>query len=171
MKKKIFGLALALMTVGTLSSFAANTNDKKCDKQDCQKQQCDKKAGECKKGDRQCLNPFEGLNLTADQQSKLNELKESCCKARKDNKDNKADRVDPRQAKRDFLAKVKGILTPEQYVTFLENNFTNGRPHMDKANRQGDKKDMKGQRQGKRGDKKDMKGQRPEKRQNNRDKK
>lgn len=161
MKKKILGLAVALLATGTLSSFAANANDKKCDKQDCKKEQCDKKAGECKKGERQMPNPFEGLNLTADQQAKLKELKGACCKDNKDNKANKDNRVDPRQAKRDFLAKVKGILTPEQYVTFLENNFANGRPHMDKGHRH----------DGKRGDKKDMKGQRPEKRQPNKDKK
>lgn len=161
MKKKILGLALAIFAVGTLSSFAANTNDKKCDKQDCPKQQCDKKAGECKKGDRQMPNPFEGLNLTADQQAKLKELKGACCNNSK-GKDNKDNRVDPRQAKRDFLAKVKGILTPEQYVTFLENNFANGRPHFDKAHRHGDKQGVKNG---------GMKGQRLEKRQPNKDKK
>ena len=162
MKKKLLGLAIALFAAGTISSFAANTNDKKCDKQDCPKQQqCDKKDGECKK-DRQCPNPFEGLNLTADQQAKLKELKGAgCCKERKDGKANKDNRVAPRQAKRDFLAKVKGILTPEQYVTFLENNFANARPHMDKAHRHGSKH----------GDKKGMKGQRPEKRQSSKDKK
>lgn len=169
MKKKILGLAVAIFAVGTLSSFAANANDKKADKQCCQKQQCDKKDGECKKADRKCPNPFEGLNLTADQQTKLDALKSSaCCKERKDNKES---RVDPRQAKRDFLAKVKDILTPEQYVTFLENNFANARTHMGKAQRPGNKKDMKGQRPGKQGDNKAKKDQRPEKRQSNQDKK
>ncbi len=163
MKKKILALAVAIATVGTFSSFAASDKDQKCDKQQCSTQQCDKSRKECK-GERKCPNPFEGINLTADQQTKLKALKGSaCCKTNKDEVKaacakqgdckSKDGRVDPRQAKRDYLVKIKEILTPEQYVVFLENSFANI-PRMDK-----------GQRPGRHGDKKDMKhnrGQRPQ---------
>ena len=89
------------------------------------------------------MNPFEGLNLTADQQAKLEALKQNCPmkadkqKADKQDKknDRKADMMAKRiQGKRDFLAQVKSILTPEQYVQFLENSFVNGQNRQGKMN-------------------------------------
>ncbi len=63
-----------------------------------------------------------------------------------------------------MLAKVKAILTPEQYVQFLENAFVNGggQGHKQamKQGKQGQRGDNK---QGKRPDKQGQKGQRPEK--------
>ncbi len=106
------------IAIGTLTGLATNDNkDKKCDTQQCKKECCDKA-----KCDSKCLNPFEGITLTADQQAKLDVLKS-----------NKEARPDRRQMKREYLAKVKEILTPDQYVVFLENSFVNTpmRPHKD----------------------------------------
>ncbi|MDE6279619.1 MAG: Spy/CpxP family protein refolding chaperone, partial [Paramuribaculum sp.] len=38
-------------------------------------------------------------------------------------------------ARKDYLAKVKDILTPEQYVQFLENSFVNAMPQMSGRNK------------------------------------
>lgn len=153
MKKKILALAVALISVGTFSIFAADGGDNKTDRQ-----QCDRQKSECK-SDRKCINPFDGLDLTADQQAKIQALRPEGCKAGKGAKagakcdgSQKGDRngndkgVDRRQAKRDYLAKVKDILTPEQYVIFLENSFTEA-PRMDRAHRSGRPGDNKGMRQ------------------------
>lgn len=75
--------------------------------------------------DRQRPNLFEGLNLTTEQQSQLEALKGS----RANNGQAQAEgqnRPDRKAKKQEFLAKVKGILTPEQYTQFLENAFVNG---------------------------------------------
>lgn len=118
MKRKLLGLMTMFIAIGTLSGLATNDNkDKNCDTQQCKKECCDKA-----KCDSKCLNPFEGITLTADQQAKLDVLKS-----------NKEARPDRRQMKREYLAKVKEILTPDQYVVFLENSFVNTpmRPHKD----------------------------------------
>ena len=138
MKTKAFALAALIFAAGSTACFAAN--DKNADSKqatECTKQnKCDK---ECHKG----MNPFEGLNLTADQQAKLEALKQNCpMKADKqkvdkqDKKnDRKADMMAKRiQGKRDFLAQIKSILTPEQYVQFLENSFVNGQNRQGKMN-------------------------------------
>ncbi len=113
MKRKLLGLMTMFIAIGTLTGLATNDNkDKKCDTQQCKKECCDKA-----KCDSKCLNPFEGITLTADQQAKLDVLKS-----------NKEARPDRRQMKREYLAKVKEILTPDQYVVFLENSFVNKTP-------------------------------------------
>ncbi len=78
---------------------------------------CTPAATNCEAGrDAACPNPFEGLNLTAEQQTALAALRNEC----------RADRDSCRaEAKRARLARIKEILTPEQYVTFLENAFVN----------------------------------------------
>ena len=132
MKTKTLVLATILTVFGASVSFAANDNntDAKNPKEYNLKQNKDGK-----KCDR-AFNPFEGLNLTADQQAKLEALRPQgkCDGSGKQNCDKKRDncplngdaKVDRRQAKRDYLAKVKAILTPEQYVTFLENMAVSG---------------------------------------------
>ncbi len=87
-----------------------------------------------------CFNPFEGLTLTDQQKTQLAELR----------KEHKARGESKQQAKVDYrkdrLAKIKSILTPEQYVQFLENSYLqNGGdrgPRFSKDNKRPDK--MKG---------------------------
>lgn len=155
MKKNLLALAILLVSMGTVSTFASNDSKEKTgDKKECTK------GKQCRKGDKACFNPFVGITLTADQQNKLDALKQVPC-----GKDNKVDckkadckkedckkteckgdkacaRPDRRQGKRDYISKVKEILTPEQYVVFLENIVVNG-PDMNKGKmhdgRRGDK--------------------------------
>lgn len=170
MKTKVLAIAMMIFAAGSSVCFAAN--DKKDEKKqatECtQQKKCDK---ECRKA----MNPFEGLNLTADQQAKIEALKANCpMKADKqkadkqDKKDRKAEMMQKRiQGKRDFLAQLKGILTPEQYVTFLENSFVNGQNRHYKADHNKDgmnkQKDRRDHNKGKFDGKRDR-GDRPQKR-------
>lgn len=114
---------------------------------------------------RPCADPFAGINLTQEQQTKLTALREKCKtnraaadKARKDRFQQRDSMV--RATKKQRLEEVKAILTPEQYVVFLENmvvaNPGHDRgpaPHKMHAMKKGDKKlDMK--RADRKGDKK-----------------
>lgn len=87
-------------------------------------------------GDSACLRQgpydeiFAGLNLTPEQQQKLKDLKPAKPQARQSGE--RADRQRPdsaamakrraerRQARQDYLNGVKSVLTPDQYVAFLE---------------------------------------------------
>lgn len=134
MNKKILSMAIAAITLFSVPAMAQNTGDcqKKCDK----KCQADK---QCKK-DKQCkpaYNPFEGLNLTQQQQASIKAIpcpKQVMKEARKQSKDD-ASKADPKmrmQVAKDiranYLKQVKAVLTPEQYVQFLENQYVNPRP-------------------------------------------
>ena len=149
MKTKVLALATLIFVAGSTVCFAANDNkaDKKQSTECTQQKKCDK---ECHKA----MNPFEGLNLTAEQQAKLDALKQNCPMKADKQKADKQDKKEMQtemmakrvQGKRDFLAQVKNILTPEQYVQFLENSFVNGQ------NRQGKMDHHKGKMNFKKGD-------------------
>ena len=73
---------------------------------------------------------FEGLNLTDAQKAQIKEIKaaqraEFKAKAQAARADKKQAKADRRQAmeqgRRDYLAKIKAVLSPEQYVQYLEN--------------------------------------------------
>lgn len=91
------------------------------------------------------VNPFAGLNLNAQQQQAINALQTERQQARAEKmkgekKDKDAARADrqkqsPEQriaerkaARTSYLAKVKAILTPEQYTQYLENIYVNASP-------------------------------------------
>lgn len=130
MNKKLIVAALGLCAlVATPAAFAqtsGNDNGKK-------ELKADKRGG--KRG-AEAPNPFEGLNLTADQQTKLEALKKECKEARmakaetrqKQAQERKnVNREEAKKARTEELAKIKAILTPEQYVKFLENSYLTGR--------------------------------------------
>ena len=137
-KKVLFASIIALS--GIFATASAQKPQQNCctDGQACTEQNC-KPAD--KKG---AYNPFAGLNLTEQQQAKLDALKQEKQAAREAAKKDKADRkqLDRQQAKTarsEELAKIKAILTPEQYVTFLENNYLSaGQPRQQM--KQGDRK-------------------------------
>ena len=124
MKKIIMAIALGAAGIGAAFAAqpAANTDNSTCTA-----------ATECTAPKQCCANtpkcsPFEGLNLTPEQQAKIDDLRKTCTEqrqqARAERKKADADRRQAREnGRRDMLAKIKEILTPEQYVTFLENNF------------------------------------------------
>ncbi|MDE6276740.1 MAG: hypothetical protein K2M06_01380 [Muribaculaceae bacterium] len=145
MNKKIFAIAMmALVTIGGSSAFAARQDKKQeCSAADCAKKECIADSAKCdkqkchKKGPKtELYNPFEGLNLSADQQAKLDKVREDIRKEQQAARQQaQADRQKARseaktkadQGRRDYLAKVKEILSPEQYVQFLENEYVNAK--------------------------------------------
>lgn len=146
MKKTILSLAILLASSASISAFAQAP---------AQKAQTDKTEMKARKGGerKQAPNPFEGLNLTEQQKTQLEALKptkeqreqlKAQDKAKKEQmkaqaEAQKKERAEARkQARRDYLAKVKAILTPEQYLQFLENNFVD-KADMRKASHKGTK--------------------------------
>ncbi|MDE6553832.1 MAG: hypothetical protein K2K98_12875 [Muribaculaceae bacterium] len=176
MKKKVLGLALMAMALVGFNGMAQNNSQKNA--QGCKSQtECAKGGKGMKKEAREMKNPYEGLNITDAQKSKLAELdskrmadRKAKMEARKsDNKGQKADksrneadrkaRMEARKAdKMEYLKEVKAIIGPDQYVVFLENFYVNGGGnHGDKKafqqgkggkQRMAHNKGMKGQRKG-----------------------
>lgn len=118
MKKFIVAMAAMAMTAG----FAVKADV--CEQPCKDKKQCDVPCANrpCNAApDCEAACPFDNLNLTDAQKEQFKALrakKVEACKARK--QDKKAARAECRRA---ALAEIKAILTPEQYVQFLENNF------------------------------------------------
>lgn len=144
MKKKFFAIALAAVAAAgiTISAQSADNNrqkgDKPCSKENCCAQQCqDGTPGDNNKmGRPQSFRDFafEGILLDLNQQQRMDSLnaavkadRDAKMAARKEKKDGeqKCDRQqmrdNMRQGRADYIAKVKEILTPEQYTMFLEN--------------------------------------------------
>lgn len=112
----------------------------KCDKDSkgC-KSKCDKagKGKGCHKGDgkmKKCKkNPFAGIELTADQQAKLDQLRdkgrEAEMKVKQDAREKKA------KMREDFDNEVKKILTPEQWTKFESNKAEMQKSKKDSSNK------------------------------------
>lgn len=188
MNKKILSVALAtLFTLGfsAMAQDKATTEKKECAKEctiggKCKadgkdkKGKCCKEKAQCKEGmQRKAPNPFEGLNLTEAQQQQISAIvtPQQVLKAARSEKQDKADTAMTPQVRRqmvkdvraNYLNQVKAVLTPEQYVQFLENNYVNavqGKPGKGgKDMKKGEGKDFKkGDRKGgkdmKKGDRK-----------------
>ncbi len=121
MKRKSI-IALAILAAGSLCLLAQTP----CASENCQQTQCQQ--GQCQQA---CIhgapqsqvaprhtNPrnadhFAGIELTEQQQAAIDSLH-----PRNQARQNRQIR---RQARRDYINSVKQILTPEQYVIFLEN--------------------------------------------------
>ena len=169
MKKKIFTLAVAVASLFSMSAFAqapncnanGNCTSKKegtCkvnkNKEKCQDgKQC--RQGGKQRGDsamRKAYNPFEGLNLTAQQQQKLQaiptpaQVVKTARQGAKDNgqsaKGNAAsNKLIRKDVRANYLKEIQTVLTPDQYVQFLENNYVNsGAGKKGKAMKQADRR-------------------------------
>lgn len=161
MKKVVVSMMLAgaLLTSGTIFAQAktdgttgATTQKesvKKCDNGSCDKEKCDKdkeKNKKSKKGDKRQIarpqyNAFDGIQLTEDQQQRLQVLQQGLGPVRLSQEqqeripentnlsdDQKKQLREERKAKaleskKNYLNGVKEILTPDQYVIFLENYY------------------------------------------------
>ena len=141
MKKKIVSIAAAIVAFVAINASAQNTTSTSCTPQaKCQT------TGNCKKSKSECTSPFAGLNLNDTQKQAIKDLKKPSCKG--DTETGK----DRKTARSEYLAKIKTILTPEQYQQFLENNFVKGaskhNKHGMKNNSHNNKKgDCKGKKQ------------------------
>lgn len=136
MKKKIFCLAMIAIALASFSSYAQQTETKNC-----------KNTENCIKTatfNRQKSDPFQGLNLSDAQKTKLAALKENRQKDRVEKSKTarlKKMRADSLKAtermnqKREYLQEVKEIIGPDNYVVFLENMVINngGRNHSMKS--------------------------------------
>lgn len=116
MKKKIIAAALLAISLVSFPSLAQQPTQAN---PTCAEAQCNNKA-RC--AVEKC-DVFEGLNLTEQQKTQLNELRQQ--RAAKAKAEGEKVRKDRKQARQDYLNNVKAILTPEQYVSFLEISFLN----------------------------------------------
>lgn len=123
MKKKLVALAFVAISLISFSSLAQNDAPaKSCDL--AGQAACNKD----KKCDKPC--PFDGLNITDAQKAQLQQLQQAKREQAKQQKQEKRCemKAERQQAKRQYLADVKAILTPDQYVLFLENFYVNTNP-------------------------------------------
>lgn len=115
-------------------------NGQQCPKSKMQRRErCAADSAQCRSREDRHRQCFEGISLSDDQQQRLsalrNETKQKREQARAEYKkqDNaqkaqrdqiKAERRNDRtEARKEYLSGVKEILTPQQYVVFLENSF------------------------------------------------
>ncbi len=126
MKKKILSIAIAAMaftTFGAVAQTQTSGSNPTCTEQ-CACPQQGKPDGQKGKAARQPkADPFAGLNLTEAQQAQIKKLQEQRQAQRTEKQ--KAQKADRQEAKKKYLQDVKSVLTPEQYVTFLENMVVN----------------------------------------------
>lgn len=113
MKKIIVALAAIAMTTGI---SAQAQSEQQCPKApDCPQAQCEQAPrGECM---------FEGITLTDAQKEQIKAIGKKRMEAKKEKK--QADKEGRKAEVRNYLAEIKAVLTPEQYVQFLENAFVN----------------------------------------------
>lgn len=126
MKKKVLGLVMAALAISSIGAFAQN--DAQQNRAQTQKECC--KEGKGKKGKKECKGDksrkgaqsnkaFEGIQLTADQQQKIEELKAN----RKANIEKlKATQKNAyEQERKNFDNELAKVLTPEQYKQYESN--------------------------------------------------
>lgn len=131
--KKIFGIALIMTVLAGGVTVNAQTQatpkkdkteqcdkDRKCDGKD-KKDKKDCKRKNHKKGQRADL--FAGITLTPEQKTQLDALKAERKALRHSQKEQKeqATKKDRQARHAEFDAKVKGILTPEQWAIYQKN--------------------------------------------------
>lgn len=166
-KLKTLGILAVSVLCCSSAAFAQNNNKadgcpktemcaKKCKSADCKSKAegCNKKSGCCMSAADKTNPMFEGITLSQEQKDKLAALKTKCmaekaqqtCQKQCDKKFANRDSVAKAQ-KRAHLAEIKQILTPEQYVVFLENMAVNrpaGNPmHKQQMHRMAPKKNGK----------------------------
>ncbi|MCM1356858.1 MAG: hypothetical protein NC212_10690 [Staphylococcus sp.] len=127
MKKTFLSIAVFLAAMTGVSASAQSQSPQNCTNPNTT---CSQKS--CAPKESKCNNPFAGLNLTEQQQSQLKALncpnvKGKQCKQQSSKDERQAQKQQKaqqkQQARKDYLAQVKSILTPEQYVQFLENSY------------------------------------------------
>lgn len=139
MMKKII-LSFAILFATSMSAFAVSSHQADNSKQ---KTEIKKGKGNKHRGAERAFstfNQFEGLDLTDEQKAQIMELQKSIDfgKGGKKDKEALAQMTDEQKkemqeaaqenrqnAMKNYLDGIKNILTPEQYVQFLENSYLN----------------------------------------------
>lgn len=126
MKKKLILFSfLSLFCLSTLTANAQSQQQNNTEQTCCSSDKKQKHEG--KKGDKKCkghkkgprMNPFEGIELTAEQQQKIDKLKSDRKEKREQEKRDKADkRKKEREA---FNKELESILTPDQMAQYNAN--------------------------------------------------
>lgn len=147
MKKQILSFIVLGMSLFSLTASAQHRHNGERNRatkpatECCAQPDCKSNNGTCSPAE--CCPGFEGLNLTEEQQTKLKALCEKSGAQRQErakaNKEARKDRKvksdsERRADQRSYLDEVKKILTPQQYVQFLENMVVNGRPNQGRPN-------------------------------------
>lgn len=122
MKKKILALAICAFGISTIGAFAQTEKSEggKAKTECCKEHKGKKFAG---KGDKRKghakMNPFEGIQLTADQQQKISDLRAQQKSKREAEKT--AAKESRKKAREEFNAQLANILTPEQMEVYKAN--------------------------------------------------
>lgn len=134
MRKKVLGLVMAALTISTFGAFAQtevqveSINLEQVSKDACKDKKDKKGKKDCKKGDRKgekkkgkkgSFNAFRGIELTAEQQQQINQLKNE--RKAKVEAEKKASKEAKELAKKEFTASVEKILTPDQFKQYQAN--------------------------------------------------
>ena len=121
MKKTILALAFAVISLGTISAFAQTESSAPQQCEQTQKPCCKGEKGKKKHGDRQQsrVSPFQGIELTAEQQQQIDKLRAE--RRAKADEAKKAKKEAKAQERSDFDNAVAQILTPEQYAQYKAN--------------------------------------------------
>lgn len=145
MRKKVLALVMGALAISSIGAFAqtqvkeAETVKKECCKKE-EGKKCDKKDKKDRKVKKQRANAFEGINLTAEQQQQIDQLR-TAQKAKME-----ASKKESREAKEkqrsEFTAEVEKILTPEQFAQYKANTekIRTAKKEMKKKNHKGDRK-------------------------------
>lgn len=128
MKRKIFSLLFVAISTIMFTSYAQSNNTENDSTQSCNK--CCKFDKKGKHHRMKHTNPFEGIELSDNQKEQLKDLHQKRRNEMKDFRKNKNEgdtckMKSPREMRRQQLDDLKNILTPEQYVQYLENSYMN----------------------------------------------
>ena len=153
MRKKVLGFVIAISALSAGMMFAQSNSQNQAPAN----KEYSKSDKGMKKGQRAPYNPFDGVQLTTDQQEKLKVLREGLGPVKLDKQQmqnltdeqkkqmKKEAKAKKAENKKKYLDGVKGILTPDQYVVFLENVYLYGPEPSNKGNMKFEKKgDRKG---------------------------
>lgn len=134
MRKKVLGLVMATLAICTTGAFAqsqtqqtGNNVQKEC----CKEKKGNKEGKKAKDGNKAerkkaHISPFTGIELTADQQQKIDKIQAERKSTRdKAKEDNKAAKEQERKA---YDQQIAQVLTPDQYKIY-ESNKANMRAH------------------------------------------
>lgn len=141
MKKYLMTMAVVAASMMTMSAFAQTVrtgNGDSCKKAKEGKcvvsRQCSKSDSTCRKA---AYNPFEGLNLTEQQQARLQAIPRpgkvaatavNGARGAGVQQNVPAKKAIRRDIRANYLKEIQQVLTPEQYVKYLENYYISAKP-------------------------------------------